>query len=92
MNLSMTTRLLIIVFTAIFVVPFPVQTKINGLQRGQFPGCQQECLRQHVKQMDKFEEQYTKTHNKVVFQDEVEKTVSEYSSCIENCREPYPVK
>jgi hypothetical protein len=92
MNLSATARLLIILFAAVFLVPFTVGAETSGPQRGSFPGCQRECLRRHVKQMDRLEEQYAKTHGEITFQDEVAKTVSEYSSCIENCREPYPVK
>jgi hypothetical protein len=42
--------------------------------------------------MGKLEEQYKTTNNRMAFQDEVGKAVSEYSSCTENCRELLPVK
>jgi hypothetical protein len=42
--------------------------------------------------MDKINELYAKTQNRIMFQEEVGEAVSEYSSCVVNCREPHPVK
>lgn len=92
MNRNKRIKLLVIVCAAIFMVPSAIRAETNVLQRGSFPGCQQECPHRHVKQMEKLEEQYAKTHDGMVFQDGVAKIVSEYFSCVENCREPHPVK
>ncbi|HVN94875.1 MAG TPA: hypothetical protein VMT62_00450 [Syntrophorhabdaceae bacterium] len=75
----------------LFIV-FPARTQTNGRERGAFPDCQQECLYRHTHQIRNIEDDYANTHNKLTFQDEVEKAVAQYSSCIENCRQPYPVK
>jgi hypothetical protein len=93
MNRYKITSILVILCAAMTVVPpFHVQTEASEQQRGSFPGCQKECLQRHTEAVGKLEEQYKKTHNGMAFQDDIEKTVSEYSSCVENCRQPFSVK
>ncbi len=61
-------------------------------KRGDAPQCQADCLTQHRIKMDKLTQDYELTRNRVDYQEKVDKTVAEYFSCIENCKEPYPVK
>ncbi len=61
-------------------------------KRGDAPQCQAECLAQHRIKMDKLTQDYEVTRNRIDYQEQVDKVVAEYSSCIENCKEPFPVK
>jgi hypothetical protein len=60
--------------------------------RGQFPECQEECLKKHNDKMHKLAEEYKAAGNKLQYQDAVEAQGQEYESCLESCRLRYPVK
>jgi hypothetical protein len=57
-----------------------------------FPKCQGACLANHELKMEKLMKEYERMHEKVVFQEGVDKALTSYKECIENCREPMPVK
>jgi hypothetical protein len=42
--------------------------------------------------MEKLMKDYERMHEKVVFQEGVDKALTSYKECIENCREPMPFK
>lgn len=60
--------------------------------RGQFPECQEECLKKHNDKMHKLTEDYKATGNNLQYQDAVEAQSREYETCLESCRLRYPVK
>jgi hypothetical protein len=61
-------------------------------ERGREPECQQNCLANHTKAMEKLAGELTKTGRMLAYQDLVEVEVSSYSACITNCRVIVPVK
>ena len=61
-------------------------------ERGQAPQCQQHCLANHVKAMQKLSDDLAKSGKILIYQDLVETEISNYSSCITNCRVILPVK
>jgi hypothetical protein len=61
-------------------------------ERGQAPQCQEQCVANHVKAMQKLSAELVKTRKILAYQDLVEVEVSNYSECITNCRLIYPIK
>jgi hypothetical protein len=61
-------------------------------KRGDTPHCQETCLADHQRQMEKLTRDLDGKLNRLEFQNCVEDAVKEYTRCIENCREPHPVK
>lgn len=71
---------------------FPLGAEEMKPHRGQFPQCQETCLSTHQLRMEKLMKEYERQHEKVVYQEGVDKAVSDYKECITNCREPIPIK
>jgi hypothetical protein len=61
-------------------------------KRGDFPQCQEECFRRHSQHMVRLLEDGKHTPNVLQFQDQVDKEVAEYQTCLNGCRELMPVK
>jgi hypothetical protein len=61
-------------------------------ERGQEPQCQEQCLANHVIAMQKLSDELAKTGKILTYQDLVDLEVSNYSTCIKNCRIITPVK
>lgn len=60
--------------------------------RGQCPDCQEGCLAKHTEKMRDVARKYEKTGDRLEYQMGVDHVVNEYRLCLDNCREPYPVK
>ena len=60
--------------------------------RGDVPACQNACLSDHTKAIDKIIARYEITSDKLEFQDQVEQAVARYRACSDNCRILYPIK
>lgn len=73
-----------LLFTTLFASGTP--------QRGQFPQCQEECLKRHTERMQKLADEYKATGNRLQYQDDVQLQALQYEACLENCRHLYPVK
>lgn len=71
---------------------FLTSTGECAARRGDFPHCQEECLAEHQRYLQKLIKDFEEKRNRVEFQDCAEDAVNEYRRCIENCREPHPVK
>jgi hypothetical protein len=70
-----------------------VISTVNGAaKRGDAPRCQEECLADHQRQLEKLIKDLEEKRNKFEFQDYLEDAVKSYGHCVENCREPQPVK
>jgi len=61
-------------------------------QRGDFPKCQETCLSFHRTKMETIINDYVHLQEKISFQDSVDKALTQYKDCIDNCRDPMPVK
>ena len=61
-------------------------------QRGDFPKCQETCLAVHRTKMETIINDYVHPQDKILFQDSVDKALTQYKDCIDNCRDPMPVK
>jgi hypothetical protein len=77
---------------SLFSIVLPLIADDIKPHRGEFPKCQETCLAGHKAKMDKLMTDYAYRHDKISFQDSVDKALSEYKDCIDNCREPMPVK
>jgi hypothetical protein len=84
--LLLTTGLLCL-FTAL-----ATSTGHGAAKRGDAPHCQEACLVEHQRHLEKLTRDLEEKRNKFEFQDSVEDAVKEYNRCIEYCREPQPVK
>jgi hypothetical protein len=83
----------VLLLVGTLLVVLPVRSFASGTpQRGQFPQCQEECLKRHNEKMHKLAEEYKATGNSLQYQDAVEAQGLEYEKCLDNCRLPYPVK
>ncbi|OPX95158.1 MAG: hypothetical protein A4E62_02204 [Syntrophorhabdus sp. PtaU1.Bin002] len=60
--------------------------------RGEFPTCQAACLAAHTAKMEKLMDAYRRESDRVSFQDGIDNVLFEYRVCIDNCRDPMPVK
>jgi hypothetical protein len=65
----------------------PGTTKVSDT-----PQCQEVCLRNHSERMKQLAEGYSKSLNRMDFQDKVEEEVRNYSRCLTECRVLLPVK
>jgi hypothetical protein len=70
----------------------PTHAFASEPKRGDFPACQEECLRKHKHRLDSAWEDYKKTDDRVAYQDRVETAADTYQSCLNNCRIPISVK
>ncbi len=64
----------------------------NKEKRGDAPQCQNECLKQHSKEMTMLDESLSRTGKKFLYQDQVEQEQNRYARCLTNCREVVPMK
>ena len=70
-----------------------VTSTVNGAaRRGDAPHCQEECLAEHHRQLEKLIKDFEEKRNKHDFQTYVDDAVKKYGHCVENCKEPQPVK
>jgi hypothetical protein len=85
---------LVIVLSALAFC-FALATVSNAAEpgkRGDYPQCQKGCLGILTKRMTEISEDYEKTGDKFLYQERVERTRSDYSDCIDNCKQVIPVK
>jgi hypothetical protein len=61
-------------------------------KRGDYPKCQETCVLQLKTRMTGLSDDYGKSGNRLVYEERVGQARSAYDSCIDNCREPLPVK
>ncbi|HEX3001485.1 MAG TPA: hypothetical protein VHN82_03810 [Methanoregula sp.] len=61
-------------------------------KRGDYPRCQEECLSQLRSRMAALSEEYKRTENKLLYEQEVERARYHYDDCIDRCRIRYSVK
>lgn len=86
-----TTAIVLIIVTQWIVLPtLPLAS--SAPNRGQFPECQEECLKQHTEEMHRVAEKYKKTNESLQYQDDVQNLGLQYEACLDNCRQLYPVK
>ena len=69
-----------------------LSTTTAKAKRGDAPHCQEECLAHHSDRMGQLSEEYSKTRNKVGYQDRIEEEAQTYSRCLTDCREVLPIK
>ena len=74
------------------LIVFVTATGHAAPKRGDTPHCQETCLAEHQRQLEKLTRELDDKLNKLEFQNCVEDAVKEYTRCIENCRAVYPVK
>jgi hypothetical protein len=77
---------------SLFCTVLPLIADEMKPHRGDFPKCQETCLTMHKAKMYQLITDYAQRHEKISFQDGVDKALSEYKNCIDNCREPMSVK
>jgi hypothetical protein len=61
-------------------------------KRGDYPGCQQECLVRLKKTMNQLSAEYERTGNRLLYENRVEQARVVYDDCIDACKERFPVK
>lgn len=71
---------------------FSALTVFGAARRGDAPRCQEECLAEHTRQIQKLIKDLGEKKNRFEFQDAVDDAVRKYEHCVENCKEPQPVK
>jgi hypothetical protein len=82
--------LIVLLFIPLIITIFSSATA--KVKRGETPQCQEECMSVHNVRMKLLSEDYTKTGDKMKYQDEVTAETSSYFQCLTNCRELVPVK
>ncbi|OPY75585.1 MAG: hypothetical protein A4E65_03509 [Syntrophorhabdus sp. PtaU1.Bin153] len=79
-------------FLLLLALASPLHADETRPHRGEFPTCQSACLAAHTTKMEKLMDGYRHDSNRLLFQDGIDKAVSEYRACIDDCRDPMPVK
>jgi len=80
------------VLLALGLLIWPVFSSDGRGSRGDVPACQNACLSDHTKAIDKMIARYEVTRDKLEFQDQIGQAVVRYRECTDNCRIVYPVK
>ena len=88
----MTKTLSILLALGFFLVLLASPAIPATAERGQEPQCQEQCLANHIKAMQKLSDELAKTGKVMAYQDLVGLEVSNYSARITNCRVITPVK
>ncbi len=88
-NVHMSTGCFFLLLSIMALPLFANETKPH---RGEFPTCQAICLAAHTTKMEKLMDTYRRESDRVSFQDGINHAFSEYKVCIDNCRDPMPVK
>jgi hypothetical protein len=88
---KLTVFLVCIVFSLLSTV-LTLRADLLKPQRGDFPKCQETCLAVHRTKMETTINDYVRLQDKISFQDSVDKALIQYKDCIDNCRDPMPVK
>jgi hypothetical protein len=92
MNMLKRTITASILFGAAGVAAFPVFSYAGEPKRGEFPVCQEECLKKHKQLLDQAWDEYKKTNDRASYQDSIETAGDEYTTCLNRCRVPISVK
>ena len=85
-------KLVFFVLLSLFWIVAMVSPTSAKAKRGEDPQCQEECLVTHSARMKFLSEAYTKTANKIKYQNLVDDEALRYFECLVNCRELMPVK
>ncbi len=91
----MSAKIYVLLFgfvVSLFGMTLPLFSNETKQHRGEFPLCQSTCLSVHSAKMKELADVYRRGNDRSSFQDGVDKVVSEYRDCIDNCRDPLPVK
>lgn len=77
---------------SVFGMALPLSADDAKPHRGEFPQCQETCLIRHKAEMEALMTDYAHGLDNISFQDGIDKVLSRYKNCIDNCRTPMPVK
>ncbi len=92
MGRSFKTLLGIVVALALCTGLAGVVPAADKPKRGDYPRCQDECVVQLKTNMRISSDDYQKTGNRLLYEQRVEQARGAYDTCIDMCRERYPVK
>jgi hypothetical protein len=82
----------VFLFIGLWLIFHGVHPVMAAIERGQEPGCEDHCLAEHVKVMEKLSDELAKTRNLFAYHQKVDSEMSRYSVCITNCRFPVSIK